>query len=212
MKNLNDDFLQRMNHYFNTDFIATILLDMDEVLAQLIPNWAEIYNKQYGDILTPSDFTKWDTSKIVKPECGMKMYELLKTEGIFRYLKPHDYAQEFVQNLIHHQFDVVIVSDSPKGDAFCSNTPTLGNPADDKRMWLKEYFPMIPEKNIFFGSQKFRVRGDILIDDKPETFEIFTGLGLDVILMDQPYNQHIDTKNRAKNLREAEKLILKKYL
>lgn len=193
---------------------ATILVDMDEVLANMIPMWLYEYNMSYDDNLNLDMVTDWDTSKLVKPECGKKVYELLKTPGLFRYLEVLPHAQEVIQRLLDADFEVVIVSDSPKGHAYCQrhdDPMNFGNPTDDKREWLLDNFPMIPSSNVVFTSQKWRVMGDLLIDDKPETFEIFQELGRDVLLVDMPYNQHIQTPARIRTLLDAEKYIYDKF-
>ena len=191
-------------------YLATLLFDMDDVLADFGPDWLAIYNKKYNDNLTREDMVDWDTTTFVKEECGSDMYALLRTPGLFRYVKPMPHAVEVINRLIQKGYEIVIVSDSPAGDPHCVYTKDgtkVSNPADDKRAWLKEHFPMIPEKNVVFTGQKYRVRGDVLIDDKPETFETFEELGLNIILMDQPYNRFIQTDKRVKNLLEAEKMI-----
>ncbi|MFS0781961.1 5' nucleotidase, NT5C type [Bacillus sp. 1P06AnD] len=203
-------FILKVNQLLGTDFKATIMLDMDDVLAELGTAWIKKYNERYEDTLTTQHMTEWDTSQIVKPECGPKVYDLLKEPGMFRYLQPTPHSQEVVQRLVEERYNILIVSDSPRGHAhsdYKQNPSFFANPADDKRAWLAEYFPMIPQENIFFGSQKYYVRGDVLVDDKPETHERFTSLGLNVILLDQPYNQHIQAKWRAKNMLEVEEMI-----
>ncbi|WP_050614979.1 5' nucleotidase, NT5C type [Bacillus testis] len=206
----NQKFIHKVSKVTGKNFRATIMLDMDDVLAQLGAAWIDIYNERYEDQLTTQHMTEWDTSLIVKPECGKKVYELLREPGMFRYLQPTPYSQEVVRRLVERQYNILIVSDAPRGHAHCefkANPDFVANPADDKRAWLLEHFPMIPQENVFFGSQKYYVRGDILVDDKPATHDMFTALGLPVILMDQPYNQHIKAKWRAKNMLEAEEMI-----
>jgi len=51
------------------------------------------------------------------------------------------------------------------------------------------------------------VFGDILVDDKPKTFEQFITLGRDAILMNMPYNRPINTKWRTNNLKEEEEML-----
>ncbi|MGM9927447.1 MAG: hypothetical protein ACI35P_05790 [Bacillus sp. (in: firmicutes)] len=207
-------FLQRLNSVLGTNYIGTLLIDMDDVLADFGEAWLQLYNELYDDNLSKSSITQWDLAPLVKPECGHKIYDLMKHPGLFRYLKPMPYAQEVVQRLHDARYNIMIVSDSPMGHAFCDyqkNSSLIANPADDKRAWLLEYFPMIPKQNVIFGSQKYYVRGDVLIDDKPETYEICTALGQDVILMDQPYNKHIPAKMRAHNLLEVEQFIYRHY-
>jgi len=187
-----------------------ILVDMDEVLADFIDAWLTLYNQDYDDNLTIEDLKSWKTSLYVKPACGEKIYDYFKKPGLFRHLKVRPYAQEFIQNLLDNNYTVLIVSDSPEGNSYCDyteDTTRIGNPADDKRKWLAEHFPMIPSSHIIFTSQKWYVQGDVLVDDKPATYQEFEKRGRLSILVDQPYNKDIVTKRRAKDLKEAEQLI-----
>lgn len=188
-----------------------ILFDMDDVLADFISPWISLYNKEYNDNLLPEHITDWNTTQFVKPECGKKIYDYLKTPGIFRNLSVRPYAQECIQNLIQKDFSIFIVSDSPQGHSFCDyqNNPLfVGNPADDKRKWLAEHFPMIKQENIIFTGQKWMISGDVIVDDKPATFLEFQKRNRHAVLIDQPYNRHIETPYRAFTLQEAEKMIL----
>lgn len=208
-------FTEKVNKMNQTDYIATIMLDMDDVLARFDKQILNLYNEKYNDQVTPEDMFDWDMTKYVKPECGNDIFQLMKNPGFFRHLEPSPYAVEVVQRLIDHGFNILIVSDSPKGYCFSDyekNNLHVSNPADDKRSWLSEHFPMIPQSNVIFGSLKYYVRGDLLVDDKPDTYLKFESLGLDVLLMDRPYNQQIQTNQRVKNLLEAEKMIYEKFL
>ncbi|QST02760.1 hypothetical protein IMZ31_19615 (plasmid) [Pontibacillus sp. ALD_SL1] len=71
---------------------------------------------------------------------------------------------------------------------------------------------MIDQKKIIFCSEKHRIRGDVLIDDKPQTFLAHRALGMECLLVDQPYNRHIDTSYRYHSLLEAEDRICKSFL
>lgn len=193
---------------------GTILLDMDDVLAEFLPSWLSVYNEAYDDKLSVTNLTRWKTSDFVKPECGEKIYDLLKNPGLFRYLEPTQYSQEVVRRLVENEFEVVIVSDAPAGHSHCEYKPgekTFGNPTADKKKWLYEYFPEIPSENVIITSQKWRIDGDVLVDDKPSTFELFQEKGKDIILIDMPYNRHIQTNKRAMNILEAEEMIYKKF-
>jgi 5'-nucleotidase len=195
--------------------MKTILFDMDEVLADLEPAWLKLYNETYNDNRTIESWNSWNKHTVVKPECGTLVYNLLKVPGLFHNLEPRANSQEVVQRLVDFGYDIVFVSDSPEGDNYedhLANPSRFGNPADDKRAWLSKFFPMVPKKNVIFTSQKWRVEGDCLVDDKPETFHIFRERNRNVILMDQSYNQHIDTIYRAKNMLEAEQMIYNMFM
>lgn len=202
-------FTEKVNRMQETAYRGTILLDMDDVLAKFDQHLLDLYNAKYSDNLSPEDMHDWDMSKYVKKECGQGIYDLMRTPGFFRQLEVKDHAVEVVTRLIEKKFNILIVSDAPKGyghDDYKKNH-IHANPADDKRDWLAAHFPMIPQSNIFLGSQKFYIRGDVLIDDKPDTFLKFQQLGLECFLMDRPYNRHIQTEKRVKNLLEAEEMI-----
>jgi len=125
-----------------------------------------------------------------------------------------------MQRLTEQGFDIIIISDPPSGHSHSEvvfENESLGemipsNPCDDKRAWVAEHLPMIPESNLFFAKQKYRVRFDVLIDDKPDTFELFQKFGLPILLMDKPYNRHIKTDKRITNLLEAEQKIYEQFL
>jgi 5'-nucleotidase len=191
-----------------------ILVDTDDTLGDFSKVYWEIHNLVFKDKVDHNIVNDWDLSKFSNR--GKEAYKLFKFPGLFRNLPLKPFAQEFMGN-IQKFSDVYVVSDSPPGTSYkeifdLENIDhniefPHSNPADDKRMWLKEYFPNFPQSNIIFCSCKWMVYGDILVDDKPETFEIFTNLGRDIILMDMPYNRHIQTKWRAKDLKQAEEMI-----
>lgn len=219
----NQKFLQQQNEIFNTDYIATIAFDLDDVCNLFNQRYVEILNDTYGLSLTIDDITEWDLTKVVPPHIGPKVYDLFKKPGLFRYIEPAPYAVEVMQRLTDRGFDIIIISDPPSGHAhndvifgeepyFVPGENNRSNPCDDKRAWVAEHLPMIPKSNLFFGQQKYRVRFDLLIDDKPETFGLFQRFDLPILLMDKPYNRHIKTANRITNLLEAEEKINELFL
>ncbi|REE80137.1 5'(3')-deoxyribonucleotidase [Paenibacillus taihuensis] len=192
------------------NYAATILFDLDDVLADFLSALIERYNLRYDGLLKKDHIMHWDLSKVVKKECGTRIYDFYQEPGLFRYLKPRDHAAEVLERLIDAGLEIVIVSDAPIGhsyDEYLLDKTKITNPADDKRKWISEHLPMIDKNNIIFTSQKWRIMGDILVDDRPDTFNKFRELGRNAILMDQPYNQDIDTLQRARNLLDAEQMI-----
>lgn len=189
-----------------------VLLDMDDVLADFCGPWLSLYNKEYDHDLTIEDLTEWNATRFVKPECGIKIFDYFKVPGLYRNLPVKRHAKEMVDRLLAAGCEIVIVSDSPNGHSFEdyeANSKHVSNPADDKRAWLREHFPMLHPQHVFFGGQKWRLHGDVIIDDKPSTFEEFVRRGRNAILVDMPYNRHIHTPYRALDLKEATELALK---
>ncbi|MGF7535436.1 hypothetical protein AAGG74_17430 [Bacillus mexicanus] len=196
-----------------------ILVDMDDTLADFAKSYWNIHNEIFGEKINHKKVDDWDLSKFSSK--GKDCYKIFKYPGLFRELEVKPYAKEFMKNL-QEIADVYIVSDSPTGTAFQEsvffdannnslNQAHTSNPADDKRMWVKEHFPDFPQSNIIFCSCKWMIQGDILIDDKPSTFERFQEEGRKAILIDMPFNQHIDTGWRARDLKEAESIIRDLY-
>lgn len=182
-----------------------ILVDLDDTVNDFSNTFWSVYNEQFKENLDSSTVNEWNLQKFVRP--GVDAYELLKHPGLFRKLPLKEYAYDFMKH-INDKYNVYIVTDSPSGTSDCEiKDGQFSNPADDKRRWVAEYLPFFPQDRIIMCSHKWMIEGDILVDDKPATFEKFTELGKHCILMDMPYNRHIDTPYRAKNLREAEVMI-----
>jgi 5'(3')-deoxyribonucleotidase len=98
------------------------------------------------------------TSKWVK-NAGL-CRRLVETTGFIRGLKPIDGAIDAIMELHSSGHDIVFVSNA-------TNCPTSGN---EKRDWLKFYFNKIwPDRvPLVLTSDKWRVRGDCLLDDDPK--------------------------------------------
>lgn len=79
--------------------------------------------------------------------------------GIFRHLKPINAAIKSVKKLLK----------SPKYDVYFLSTAPWNNPSawTDKRLWLAEQFGDIINRRLILTHRKDLVKGDILIDDRP---------------------------------------------
>ncbi|WP_190279474.1 5' nucleotidase, NT5C type [Ornithinibacillus gellani] len=182
-----------------------IMVDMDDTLNDFAKTYWKNYNEMYGEQVDFQTVNNWNLQQFVRPD--VDAYGLLRHPGLFRHLPLRDYAVEFMQHM-YDRYEVYIVTDSPPGTSHCDAAgAAYSNPADDKRKWLAEHFPFLPQDRVIICAHKWMIAGDVLVDDKPATFEKFTELGKKCILMDMPYNQHIDTKWRAHNLREAEQMV-----
>ena len=190
-----------------------ILVDMDDTIVEFaIPYW-KIHNKLYDDKVRFEDVNGWALDAFSKR--GKAAYDLFKYPGLFRNLPMKPQAKEFMEAL-QEIADVYIVTDAPTGTSYQEIVSfndineviefPHSNPVADKLMWLKENLNFPKEKVIFCGC-KSMVSGDVLIDDKPDTFNQFVEMGRKAVLIDMPYNRHIETKWRAKDLKEAKKMV-----
>lgn len=69
--------------------------------------------------------------------------------------------------------------------------------------------PLIPYRDICFIADKAEVGGDLYIDDAPHNVEALRGQGFQVIVMDHPYNRHLEGP-RASTWQQVEDLVLAK--
>lgn len=182
-----------------------VLVDMDDTINHFSRTFWNMYNTIYDENVDFSTVNSWNLQEFGRVD--VDVYELLKVPGLFRNLPLKEDAVEFMENL-QRQFTVYIVTDSPQGTSHEEGeNRNFSNPADDKRKWMSEHFPFFPQEQIIICSHKWMVEGDVLIDDKPDTFNQYAARGKRCILIDMPYNRHIDTKWRAKDLIEAEQLL-----
>ncbi|AAK79190.1 5'(3')-deoxyribonucleotidase [Clostridium acetobutylicum] len=176
----------------------TLGIDLDTTLNTLDREWVKRYNEIYKDKLLPSDIKGWDIENYVKPECGKKIYDILKEPHFFRNLGVQPFAETALEELTSI-FNIYIVS------------ATHYKVCEDKGNWIKEKFPFISYQNIIFCHNKGLVHLDILIDDNPLNLENFKG---NKILFDAHHNKSENRFVRARDWYEAKALCesLKDFL
>jgi 5'(3')-deoxyribonucleotidase len=165
--------------------ILTAAFDLDRVSADLESKWLIEYNYLWNDNLTLKDWNSWDVSSFVKPECGKKVYDIIKRPGFYADLEPVKYSQYVIDKLVKNdKFEVAFASASPK-QAYT-----------DKYEWVKKTYPTVNPDNILFVKNKALVNADILIDDGVHNLEVFKGIK---ILYDAPWNRNEDRFVRVKD-------------
>lgn len=154
--------------------MSVILCDVDDVVADLLGEWIRRYNHDWGDALTRDDFTDWDCTKFVKPECGARFYRYIDQADIYREVKPIEYAQAAIETLRSNGHRVVFV--------------TAGvHPG--KYDWLRNYGFVDRPQDYVIAADKSLVTGAALIDDRLETAKHYT-LGR-AILFGRPHNDPV---------------------
>ena len=135
-----------------------VILDMDGILADLLPAWLARYNVEYGDHLVPDVIRDWDVDRYVFPECGRDVYRYLRDPGLFRDLAPVSGAVAGVAALREADVPLLVVS------AAHSSLHAA------KRDWLAEHFgdwgPELAETAVF-TAEKHRLSAVAFVDDSP---------------------------------------------
>jgi len=159
-----------------------ILVDMDGILANLLKQWLEDYNREYEDNLRMQDITTWDMHEHVKPEVGRDVYKIPNRLGYFDKTPPIPGAVAGFRALQRAGHEVVVCS-SPYND----------DSARAKQAWCARYLNTrwrdvtLTHKKSWFG-----LAADVIIDDKPSTIKEFHDLGKEVITIAYPYNKSVE--------------------
>ena len=157
------------------------LLDIDDTICDTVDVWLRRYRNKYKHKLYPEDITDWNLTKFVVPECGNKIYDLLKSKTLYNYIKPLPYALDGVNKLRSIGFRIAYV--------------TGGLPIHSvyKYDWLKNYDFWQKGDAYIQTAHKELILGNILIDDNADNCNLFTGFS---ILIDKPWNHYVNHPNR----------------
>ena len=165
-----------------------IAIDMDEVLADPIHKFIQLYNRDHQ---VPLDLVIQPGTEIfqnVPEEVNDKWFDYINGKGFFRDLPVIDGAVEAVKKL-QEKHDVYIVSAAME----------FRNSLEDKFDWLIEHFPFVSWKNVVFCGEKI-VNVDIMIDDRIKNFVGFEGRPL---LFTSPHNLLITEYERVDNWQQV---------
>ena len=177
-----------------------ILVDLDGVLCDwdanfdrhIIENWAHMPDMP----LTPQrrSFNFYDG---VSPEVANGISAIMNHPGFYAELQPIPGGKQALNQMLSEGHDVHICT-----------APWLTNPscASDKLAWVEEHIGEGWAKRVVITKDKTLVRGDILIDDKPE----ITGSMVpewEQVFFTQEYNKDIDHIRRINNWAEWRKVL-----
>ena len=135
------------------------LCDVDDVVVDYVEGFtAAVITSGVRNITMSHTYDEWDLSKSLKltKEEDQKVYALINMPGFAARLNPCAGAVDGIKR-IQRIADVCWVT-SP-----LRSSPTW---AFDRREWLEHYFG--EEQKIISTSEKHRVDGDFLLDDKPD--------------------------------------------
>lgn len=155
--------------------MAKILVDVDEVCADLLSEWLRRYNMEYGDTKTIEDMHYWDMTRNVYSHVGKEIYKYLDEPDLYDYVQVVPYAEIGVRMLRCAGHRVTFVTS-------CSS----GQMAKGKIEWLFRHGFIQDIEEVIVAKNKGMIRGDIMIDDYVENLRAFGGKG---ILMTRQYNK-----------------------
>jgi 5'-nucleotidase len=164
-----------------------IAIDVDGVVAQLAKVWLEKYNKDYDDDMTLNDWTDWDIDKLIKPECGKRIYHYIEDPHIYDEVIPYPGALNKI-NTLKGYFRVIFVTTSTQGAA------------GRKFRWLREWKFLESQEDYVECKDKSLVFSDYLIDDDIKNVSKPVPYGKRInILMTRPWNEKYSYSPRMRD-------------
>ncbi len=162
-----------------------ILIDIDGVLAALLPEWLTAYEMLGGEHIEPADVHHYSMSKVVADID--KCYRALGNVD-YADVKPFPGIGQAIIDLRCAGFTLRFVSYCP---------PSAPNHYAQKIAWLTKHVPgFSPNEAIFCASEEKQfVDGDILVEDYPRTLNEWmrareeAGYEPRGFLINQTYNQ-----------------------
>ena len=107
-----------------------IAIDMDEVLADTIDKFIELYKREHDTVIRLDQMDGKEFNELLPEEIKATLKQYIHQPGFFRDLKVMPDAQEVVKALCD-KYDVYIVSAAME----------FPNSLIDKHDWLAEHFP-----------------------------------------------------------------------
>ena len=157
---------------------------MDEILANLLEPWIALFNQRYNKNLTIDEMKEWGVEHFVGKGLIGPMYRLLDTPNLFKNLVPLPGGKETLKR-IHDKGHEVIISTSQ------AKLPQI---SADKLTWLRNHLPWLDHENVFIGRKKYKLKGDVWIDDGPRNHKLIREHWPDVHICSISYPYNRETK------------------
>lgn len=166
----------------------TILVDMDNTLAEfdkgLLQSWRKLYP---GEFYVPLEERRsFHPHKDYPERLQDRVYRLCHSEGFIRNLPPAPGGIEAVHTMLNDGHDVRFCTSHLLEYDYC---------VLEKYQWIEEHFGAPFVDRIILTRDKTLIRGDLLIDDKPEIGGLVTPTW-EHILYDRPHNSQIENRRR----------------
>ncbi|GAB3338493.1 5'-3'-deoxyribonucleotidase [Larkinella ripae] len=152
-----------------------IAIDMDDVLADTVGKFIDIYRRDFDTTALPDVFRTESFHEILEEDVSQRLSDYVHEPGFFADIAVMPGAQEFTRAL-SEKYDLFVTSAAME----------FRNSLAEKYDWLDEHFPHIHWKNRVFCGDKSIIRADVMIDDMPYNLVSFEGKGL---LFDAPHNR-----------------------
>lgn len=167
---------------------------MDEVVADTMAHYLELYNADFGLELTPAHFHGRHMFDVIDPAHRPHALGYFGREDFFADIPVMPGSVDVVRELTE-RYEVFITTAAM--DVPCS--------FHAKFHWLQRHFPFIPTSRIVFCGDKSIIATDYMIDDNTRHLRSFRG---EAILYSAPHNVHEAAFRRVNDWEEVRTLLL----
>lgn len=174
--------------------VKRIAIDMDEVMADTMARYLELYNGDFGMELTPAHFHGHHFFDVIEPEHRSRALEYFSREDFFADI-PVMPGSAAVVGELNDKYEVFITTAAM--DVPCSFNAKFG--------WLQRHFPFISPSRIVFCGDKSIIAADYMIDDNVRHLGNFRG---EAILYTAPHNVHETRFRRVKDWEDVREMLL----
>lgn len=171
-----------------------IAIDMDDVLADTVGKFIDIYRRDFDTEALPTVFREKSFHELLEKDVYKKLADYVHEPGFFTDIAVMPGAQEVTREL-SEKYDLFVTSAAME----------FRNSLSEKYDWLDEHFPHIHWKNRVFCGDKSIIRADVMIDDMPYNLVSFQGKGL---LFDAPHNRENSLFQRVHSWEDVAKVLL----
>ena len=156
----------------------TILIDVDDTIEMLVPEWLIAIERKFGIRVNYEDIKDWCLMKAFPTLSKEQLLSALDDEEVWKNIKPRPGAQKYVKKLIDDGHRVYL----------CTNTLYEHVVPKFKHVVYK-YFPYIDWDHVIIIKDKQLLNADYMVDDYHKNL---IGGSYHGILIDTPYNRHFD--------------------
>ncbi len=169
---------------------GTYLVDMDGVLADYVGEYNKRWQEKYPQrpFVPRETMITHDIETHYDVKYGDDIRAISRKKDFFESLESFPGATEGIERLMHANNEVYICTSPNVFNKHCEY---------GKKQWIKQHLGMFWVRRMIITKDKTLVRGDYLIDDKPN----ITGLmkpTWEQIIYDQPYNRQEEMKDHKR--------------
>ncbi len=171
-----------------------IAIDMDEVTADTMAHYLQLYNAEFKLNLTKEHFRGKRLFEVIDRTHVPRSREYFQSAEFFADIPVMPDSQEIIRELmsVYEVFITTAAMDVPNSFAA-------------KFQWLQQHFPFLPVSNVVFCGDKSIVAADYMIDDDVRHLRRFRGEG---ILFTAPHNMHEAGFRRVDDWQQIRDLFL----